>query len=81
MARLTLVESEVQQLKVELDDVQAKLKNSSIELGKTQARNKTMEKHEQVTRFFYNFLIAYFSTGIMLRRLTVPLCYARNCTG
>ena len=44
-----MVESEVQQLKVELDDVQAKLKNMSIELGKTQARNKTMEKHEQVT--------------------------------
>lgn len=51
MARLTVVESEVQRLKVELDDVQAKLKNTSIELGKTQARNKTMEKHEQVRLF------------------------------
>lgn len=49
MTRLTVVESEVQQLKVELDDMQAKLKNTSIELGKTQAKNKTMEKHEQVT--------------------------------
>jgi len=49
VARLTVVESEVQQLKVELDDLHAKLKNTSIELGKTQARNKTMEKHEQVT--------------------------------
>ena len=48
VARLTVVESEVQQLKVELDDLQAKLKNTSIELGKTQARNKTLEKHEQV---------------------------------
>lgn len=37
VARLTVVESEVQ-----------KLKNTSIELGKTQARNKTLEKHEQV---------------------------------
>lgn len=51
VARLTVVETEVQQLKVELDDVQAKLKNTSIELGKTQARNKTMEKHEQVTLY------------------------------
>lgn len=49
VARLTVVESEVQQLKVELDDLHAKLKSTSIELGKTQARNKTMEKHEQVT--------------------------------
>lgn len=51
VVRLTVVETEVQQLKVELDDVQAKLKNTSIELGKTQARNKTMEKHEQVTLY------------------------------
>ena len=49
VARLTLVESEVQQLKVELDDVQAKLKSTALELGKTQARNKTMERHEQVS--------------------------------
>lgn len=48
VARLTVVESEVQQLKVEMDDLQVKLKNTSIELGKTQARNKTLEKHEQV---------------------------------
>lgn len=48
VARLTLVESEVQQLKVELEDVQSKLKSTVLELGKTQARNKTMERHEQV---------------------------------
>ena len=48
VTRLTIVESEVQQLKVELDEVQAKLKTTAIELGKTQARNKTMERHEQV---------------------------------
>ena len=48
VARLTVVESEVQQLKVELDEVQAKLKSTALELGKTQARNKTMERHEQV---------------------------------
>lgn len=59
MARLTVVESEVQQLKVELDDVQAKLKNTSIELGKTQARNKTMEKHEQVTLVKFSDIILY----------------------
>ena len=49
VARLTLVESEVQRLKVELDEVQAKLKSTVLELGKTQARNKTMERHEQVS--------------------------------
>ena len=48
VARLTVVESEVQRLKVELDEVQAKLKSTAIELGKTQARNKTMERHEHV---------------------------------
>ena len=48
VARLTIVESEVQTLKVELDEVQAKLKSTAIELGKTQARNKTMERHEHV---------------------------------
>lgn len=48
VARLTVVESEVQTLKVELDEVQAKLKSTTIELGKTQARNKTMERHEHV---------------------------------
>lgn len=48
VARLTVVESEVQQLKVELDEVQAKLKSTALELGKTQARNKTMERHGQV---------------------------------
>ena len=48
VARLTVVESEVQRLKVELDEVQAKLKSTAIELGKTQARNKAMERHEHV---------------------------------
>ena len=48
VARLTVVESEVQRLKVELDEVQAKLKSTAIELGKTQARNKTMERRELV---------------------------------
>ena len=48
VARLTVVESEVQRLKVELDEVQAKLKSTAIELGKTQARNKTMGRHEHV---------------------------------
>ena len=48
VARLTVVESEVQRLKVELDEVQAKLKSTAVELGKTQARNKTMERHEHV---------------------------------
>ena len=48
VARLTVVESEVQRLKVELDEVQAKLKSTAVELGKTQARNKTMERHEYV---------------------------------
>lgn len=57
VARLTVVESEVQQLKVELDDVQAKLKNMSIELGKTQARNKTMEKHEQALQSKHDSLV------------------------
>ncbi|XP_022803695.1 coiled-coil domain-containing protein 157-like [Stylophora pistillata] len=41
------VESDVQQMKIEMDDSQVKLKDTSIELGKTQARNKTLEKHEQ----------------------------------
>ena len=54
VARLTVVECEVQQLKVELDEVQAKLKSTSIELGKTQAKNKTMERHEHVSH--YNIL-------------------------
>ena len=48
VARLTVVESEVQRLKVELDEVQAKLKSTAVELGKTQARSKTMERHEHV---------------------------------
>ena len=38
----------MQRLKVELDEVQAKLKSTAIELGKTQARNKTMGRHEHV---------------------------------
>ena len=42
------MESEVQRLKVELDEVQAKLKSTAVELSKTQARNKTMERHEHV---------------------------------
>lgn len=72
VARLTVVESEVQRLKVELDDMQAKLKNTSIELGKTQAKNKTMEKHEQVT-----LLIIFDFARIMFRRFL--LCWAKNC--
>ena len=48
VARLTVVESEVQRLKVELDEVQAKLKSTTVELSKTQARNKIMERHEHV---------------------------------
>ena len=73
MARLTVVESEVQRLKVELDDMQAKLKNTSIDLGKTQAKNKTMEKHEQVTllRIFSDF------ARIVFRRFL--LSWAKNC--
>lgn len=74
MARLTVVESEVQRLKVELDDVQAKLKNTSIELGKTQARNKTMEKHEQVS-LLLNFSdkkrVTQFISSAVLRRLSM----------
>ena len=48
VARLLLVESEVQELKVELDEVQAKLKNTTLELDKTQAKNKNMERHKKV---------------------------------
>lgn len=48
VARLLLVESEVQELKVELDEVQAKLKNTTLELDKMQAKNKNMERHKKV---------------------------------
>ena len=48
VARLLLVESEVQELKVVLDEVQAKLKNTTLELDKTQARNKNVERHKKV---------------------------------
>jgi len=57
VARLTVVESEVQQLKVELDEVQAKLKSTALELGKTQARNKTMERHEQALQSKHDALL------------------------
>lgn len=57
VTRLTIVESEVQQLKVELDEVQAKLKTTAIELGKTQARNKTMERHEQALQSKHDALL------------------------
>ena len=43
-----MVKSEEQQPKEEMDDLHVKLKNTSIELKKTQARNKTLKKHEQV---------------------------------
>ena len=48
VARLLLVESEVQELKVVLDEVQAKLKNTTLELDKTQTRNKNVERHKKV---------------------------------
>ena len=59
VARLTLVESEVQRLKVELDEVQTKLKDTTVELDKIQARNKTMERHEKVVSIVLEWLTTF----------------------
>lgn len=44
----SMVKSEEQQPKEKMNDLQVKLKNTSIELEKTQVRYKTLEKHKQV---------------------------------
>lgn len=57
VARLLLVESEVQELKVVLDEVQAKLKNTALELDKTQARNKNVERHKKALQSKHDALL------------------------
>lgn len=57
VARLLLVESEVQELKVVLDEVQAKLKNTTLELDKTQARNKNVERHKKALQSKHDALL------------------------
>ena len=42
------VESQLNDLKLELETVNGRLKNTSLELGKSQTKNKSLVKHEQV---------------------------------
>ena len=67
VARLTAFEAEVQRLKVELDDVQHKLSTTCIELGKTQSKNKTMEKHEHVRIMSPNHFISMYCCDMASR--------------
>ena len=48
VSRLKDVDADLEKLKGELDDMQVKLKETSLELGKTQAKNRSLEKHEKV---------------------------------
>ena len=43
------VESQLDNLKMELEHVNGRLKDTSLELDKSQAKNKSLIKHEQVT--------------------------------
>lgn len=46
--RLRKVDEDILNLKVELNEVQIKLRETSLELDKTQAKNRSLVKHEQV---------------------------------
>ena len=48
VSRLKNADSDLEQLKVELDNMQVQLREASRELGKTQAKNRSLEKHEKV---------------------------------
>jgi hypothetical protein len=47
--RLKKVDQEILNIKVELNEVQIKLRETSLELDKTQAKNRSLVKHEQVS--------------------------------
>lgn len=47
--RLRKVDEDILNLKVELNEVQIKLRETSLELDKTQAKNRSLVKHEQVS--------------------------------
>ena len=49
MKRLKKVDEDILTLKVELNEVQIKLRETSLELDKTQAKNRSLVKHEQVS--------------------------------